>query len=200
MKRKSIGFKAIIVLFLVMTVQLSFPAMAATKKSQALAAYRTYLEGRKGGYVTFSVIYLNNDSVPELVVNREIFTWKNGSMIRIKNPNESMYMITGYYKKKGILVQEYVHGGYYPSDVIDYAKMSGTALTVKLEDFKSGETNISTGKVKWGHTYHKISSSGSQKITKSAFNKALKKLVKTRKKTKIKAYENTETNRAKQLK
>ena len=85
MKRKSIGFKAIIVLLLVMTVQLSFPAMAATKKSQALAAYRTYLEGRKGGYVTFSVIYLNNDSVPELVVNREILAACSGSRTRMSS-------------------------------------------------------------------------------------------------------------------
>ena len=177
----------------------SMPAFAASKKSKAVKAYRAYLETQGEG-AHFDLIYLNSDSVPELVVDQDIYTYKSGKMVKM-DPSISMYWPGSYYKKKGLIVYGYAHGGYYPSQFQRYMKMSGKKLVFKLEIGKFGETSFTTGKVKWTTSYSvQTSGSNGKKVKKAAFNKALKKLVGSKKPAKIRSLENTQENRSKYLK
>ena len=199
MKRKSTVYAAFVLLLSLLAVCMAMPASAASKKSQAVSAYRAYLE-TQGENALFDLIYLNKDSVPELTVNKEIYTFKNGSMVKLESSLLLMYWPSTYYKKKGVMTLGYAHGGYFPSQFVRYVKMSGKKLISKMEIGKYGETNMSTGKVKWTTSYSVQKGGTAKTVKKAAFNKALKKLVGTKKATKIKQLQNTEANRAKYLK
>ena len=199
MKRKSTVYAAFVLLLSLMAVCMAMSASAASKKSQAVSAYRAYLE-TQGESALFDLIYLNNDSVPELTVNKEIYTFKNGNMIKLESSLLLMHWPGTYYKKKGVMTLTYAHGGYFPSQFVRYVKMSGKKLNNKMEIGKFGEVNTSTGKVRWTTTYSVQKRGTAKKVEKAAFNKALKKLVGTKKATKIKQLQNTEANRTKYLK
>ncbi|MBQ9156746.1 MAG: hypothetical protein IJ137_08195 [Eubacterium sp.] len=197
--KKGTRLKLMAGLMLLLTLILACPVSAASKKKKALNAYNAYLAQHTGTVTQFDLIYLNNDSVPELVTGKQIYTFKSGNVVKLDNSVETSYFISSYYKKKGILVQGYAHGGYYPSQFTLYSKMSGKKLVQKLEHGKFGQMNFSTGKYSFTNTYSKINGKKSKKIVKKDFNKALKGLVKSKKPTKIKLKENSVANRDKYL-
>ena len=70
---------ASVLLMMVLVFMPSTVTKAASVKSQAMAAYKSYLSqavGEYGGkYDKFAVAYITKDSVPELVFNTPIYTY-----------------------------------------------------------------------------------------------------------------------------
>lgn len=103
----------------------------------------------------------------------------------------------GYYKKKGIIVWNYLYSGGYRSAYWHYyAKLSKgefkTKLTVQeYQDYQSGE--------KWTKDYRNVKLK-LKEISKSKFKRQLKKLVGSTKRSKFKYHNNTTVNREKYLK
>jgi len=193
--------RRLILLFCLITCMTCMSASAASGKKQALQAYDTFLAG-KSSYLSFGVIYLDKNSVPELVFGHEIYTFKNGQMVKIKNELSTFYMPSAYYKKKGVMVISYAHGGYMPSSYERFCKLKSEKLEGKLEIEGVTEMDRSTGKYKkWSYAYNSLNGLKSTSFkNKAAFNKALKKLVGSKKKTKIKMHVNTAAMRKKYLK
>ena len=58
-------------------------AHAASAKGAAMADYKTFMAGQ-GSYLEFGVIYLDKDTIPELVLNNgRIYTWKKASGMKL---------------------------------------------------------------------------------------------------------------------
>ena len=196
---------------------------AASTKSKALAAYKKYLaanmvQRNSRGAITnsttcasrFAIIYLNNDSVPELFVERAgllfspfVYTYKNGKLTAIEGTMVSPSAhVEGYYKKKGCLVVGDESNGYpYHSFSTYYLALKSGDLTAKLKKQYLGTVK----KVVEGPNYYFNKKSGvntypEKKISKTTFNKKLKSIVGSRKMTKIKLLDNTEANRKKACK
>lgn len=211
-KMRGRGFLPVLLLVLAFTVSL-LPGTGAqaASKSKALKAYKAFLAqstipwGRDTYYTavptkncSFALAYIDNNSVPELVVSNAqdithvagwgvVFTYKNGKVQPVDN-----IQLDGdfyYYKKKGIFASSYLGSGELS---YTYSKMSGVKAAEKLLEGK----NIISGK----KSYYSLSADSRKQISKSKFNSALKKLVGSTKKTKVKLYKNTSTNRTKRLK
>lgn len=195
---------------------LPYKVQAATAKTQALKAYNKLLSQKTipwgnnlyytavpADTLSFTTAYIDNDSVPELIIMSSavrqqagfalLYTYKNGKLQFVSNidMNGDLY----YYKKKGILIDRYVHR----TEVDKYMKFSGTKLTQKLS------FNTSTVGVKSYYKFFKsnIRPDDSKEISKTQFAKEVKKLTGGSKKSKI-AMEalkkNTNINRTKYLK
>lgn len=193
---------------------------AASSKTAALKAYKkllsksTFKWHHYNGYSTvnssklkFSLVYIDNNTVPELIVQNpeaahyegtyHIYTYRNG---KVKYVGDLMDGVA-YYKKTGIVRAHYGGTGgscYY------YFKLSKGKLTYKL--YKNDEIEWqydSNGDGKLSVLYYKAKSNkvgNEQKISKAKFNAALKKLIKSKKLSKPKYHKNTSTNRKKYLK
>lgn len=212
MKRDNMKKAKAILLLVMLAALLALPlnAQAASTKSKAIKAYKAFLAqaaipwGRDSYYTAvptkrcqFSLVYIDKNSVPELVVKSDyvthaagcgvVFTYKNGKV----QPVENIHLDGDfyYYKKKGVYAASYLGTGRL---CYNYDKMSGLSATAKLSDQK----DILSGK----KSYYKITSGGSKAISRKKFNSVLKKLVGSAKKTKAKFYKNTKKNRAKYLK
>ncbi|MCD8019848.1 MAG: hypothetical protein LUF92_09805 [Clostridiales bacterium] len=188
---------------------------AASAKQKAMKAYKKFLtqesipwsvynydETADPSLCKFSLVYLDNNSVPELVVSggdtyykpyMTIYTYKNGKVTLVEN---SSYGFSSYYKKKGIIVESAAKGATF------YNKYSNGQLKIvlaKLNENAQGRDLNGDGKI--GYAYYKTTSSGDIKyISKSSFNKRLKKLVGSKNTKKLKFYKNTAKNRKKYLK
>lgn len=203
----------VLTLMMLITLTMSCPVSAASKKTKALQAYSAFLQS-KGSDVSFSLIYLNNDSVPELCIKRglgsTVYTFYKGSVRIMDDSNINMFVLTSYYKKKGVLVRMFAHGnisGLYQEYL--YCKMtSKTKIRQKL----SKSVSASSGKKTY--EYRKVTIKGTFDYTKERFNSTtwktsvlsktkfdqeLKKMVGSRKPTSVKTYENTAENRQKVL-
>ena len=186
----------------------TLPAHASQKKN-ALKAYRNLLSANKvvwdtssswsvsSSGMSFSLAYIDGNSVPELLLYSQnvphiagygfLYTYKNGKAVPVGTVNIDDKI--SYYKKKGVLVEVYSQQGYTTST---YVKFSGTQKEMKLKKAKNEFS---------GATEYYASENGAwSKIGKSAFNKALKKLVGTKKPTKVTFYKNTATNRKRKIK
>lgn len=201
------------ILFLVMLmalVMLPMNAQAASAKSKAIKAYKAFLAqdtipwGTDDYYTAvptkrckFSLVYIDKNSVPELVVQSGyvthaagcgvVFTYKNGKVQPVNN-----IQLDGdfyYYKKKGIYATSYLGAGRLS---YGYYKLSGLTSTGKLSEAK----DIMSG----DKFYYRITASNTKLITRKKFNSLLKNLVGSTKKTKAKFYKNTKKNRTKYLK
>ena len=198
MKRSGKLFFVLLVASLVLSM--TMPASAASKKKKAMKAYSTYMAGLPSSY-EFDVVYITKDSVPELVVRRSysdksLYTYKNGRISEIEL--EMSAYVSAYYKKKGVLVYFFAHGGSSPLNYTEYYKIVSGRMVPKLRFEKAGQLNFKTGKYSWEKVYSKIRANGqSVKIKKSAYKKALKKLIGSRKKLYFKFKANTAANRAK---
>ena len=172
----------LLMITLVIAIIPAIPGEAASKKSKAIAAYkkilsqstvavvpkkvrsrrriRTYAPA-KAKNVRFSVAYIDNDSIPELILVDSskgffgIWTFKNGKMMNLDfflydNP-------VGFYKKKGVFKTSHKSGN-------DF---------YKITNGKSKEILfISKDKGKSSKQYYSYNSKGrSKKISKSKFNK-----------------------------
>ena len=187
---------------------------AASQKTKAITAYKNMLSketmqwGNDDYYkavptskCAFTLAYIDNNSVPELIVytgdvsrpagNAVIYTYRNGKVQVVTNTYTGHFYVDNtvfsYYKKKGIFISTYVMGG-----VTDnYYRLSKNKANKKLT---AGNSFI------YGKSWYKFSGKTDKKTTKSKFNKALKKLVGSTKKTNAKFYWNTSANRKKYLK
>lgn len=193
------------IMSLILVIGLLVPGhtvQAASKKSQALAAYRSFLTQKSINWngaqnkvdpadCKFSMIYVDNNSVPELLLLAggkasnhvagfySLYTFKNGKVVHIATARDGFC----YYKKKGVFVTYTALQGEY----VSYLKLAKGASAVKLRS----KTYYSTD-------YYKGNSE--TKISKKTFKSELKKLVGSKKLTAPKFYENTAVNRTKYLK
>ena len=200
MKRSRKLIFALLVASLVLAM--SVPAFAASKKKKALRAYNAYMAGLPSSY-EFDVVYITKDSVPELMVRRSyssksLFTFKNGRMSEIELTMP--YYVSGYYKKRGVIVNFFAHGGYSPLRYTEYYKISSGKMVPKLRYEKAGQLNFSTDKYSWNQVYSKFRANGQAvSIKKAKYKSLLKKMVGSRKKLTFKYKANTAANRAKYL-
>ncbi len=203
-QRKTAKLLLLLGLIMSLTFALSFTSQAASNKTKALKAYKKMLSqttiDRNGWPIKskncqFSIAYIDNDNVPELVLYNDqdvphmggygtLFTYRKGKVQFVAEMNLDSSSLAGYYKKKGIYTSYYYQGG----ESISYNKLSkGASSTVlsqsrRLIGLKMGP---------W--SYRKNITD----ITKKQFTKQLKKYVGSKKITKFKFYKNTAKNRKK---
>lgn len=218
MKQKKVLKILTVLLFMILLVCMnSFTVEAASKKEKALKAYNKMLSqssfkvnistmtGEKTKCIkyktancSFAVLYIDNDSVPELIVKNlrdgyhaigygAIFTYKNGKIKQVDalSLNNSFK----YYKKKGVFIDNYSVVGYSWNSYIKLSNgkakfIVGTGKNIANPGSKKTEYVDANGKT----------------ISKSTFNKILKKHVKSSKALKVKFISNTTENRGKHLK
>lgn len=183
LKKLSSIFLAVILCF-----SIAAPAQAAGNRTKMMTAYRKFMEKRTSYYDQFALIYYNNDSTPDLFynnyVNTAVYTYKKGKLVCLyKNSASGVYSY--YYPKKRMLIGSYAHMG---QSTDTYYRSSGACLS------KSQGYGIRKP------IYNKISGYSYKTISKSTFNKTLKKYIGSKKKKKIKNYRSTTTNRNKFLK
>lgn len=150
---------------------------------------------------TFALAYIDDDSVPELIIFNNfqtphmggygaVYTFRKNkvkfvSVLAMDQPSSFCY-----YKKKGILVDNY----------------TGQGITMEsYERLKNGKLDSKVNKrtvyeYSYGNSEKYEYYAGSEKITKSAFDAKLKKLVGSTKKTTLKLRRNTAANRKKYIK
>ena len=169
----------------------SIPVSASTK-TDAKNAFRNYM--RTNGITSYAFIYFDNDSVPELLVNKQgipaLYKYKNGSVVGYKNSTPGLrFQIIGYYKKMGCLVEEYEsNGANYHAFTTTYWTKSGTALYNKLQkrEYKSGTTIVKPT----GYSFNKAKSTdpfmGTTSLTKKKYLKKLKNITDGKNMTKVK--------------
>ncbi|MCD8019572.1 MAG: hypothetical protein LUF92_08335 [Clostridiales bacterium] len=191
-EKKLLWKVALLTMVCAIVLLLPVQTQAASAKKKALKAYKTFLskQGSSTSYddITFSIIYLNNDSVPELVFCKDtvetIYTYKNGAMKVIGNGSTDS--VLGYYKKTGIVKHQ---GSFYER----YERMkSGKLADYLYVNYNFGTTNK--------NTYYKYSGSLRQQITNKKYQKLLKKYVGSKKLKTVKYHKNTAKNRKKYLK
>ena len=182
---------------------------AASNKTKALKAYKKLLSAKNIRWGTnsyeptvpakncqFALAYIDNDSVPELIVynNKDVphmvgygllYTYRSGKVRLLGYINIDNKL--SYYKKKGVIVTSYVSGG----TTYSYFKLSKTKITNKLA--------IGIDVLTQKKSYYTVSNDIFKKTSKSKFNKALKKLVGSKKKTTIKFRKNNASNRKKYI-
>ena len=218
MKGLSQKLKRALLVTLAVAMLVPIPAqtgLAATQKQKALNAYKKWLskdivlvddkggsylgdhgkanyyyKGSKSSDLRFSLIYVDNDNIPELAVYDSyllkgcILTYKKGKIVRFG----SSYVPTHYYKKKGTLKFTDRRVTKYGYEIV--SKVSGKYKGVlSLYQEKTGNG---------GNKFYDISKAKSRvEIDKKAFNSRMKKYTKRAKATKIKYYKNTKANRNK---
>ena len=179
-----------IILLLAMLLAFAIP-VSASVTTDAKKAYKKYMG--ENGVVFYAYIYFDNDSVPELLIDEmgipSLYTYKNQTVTPYKYATVNRYFeVSGYYKKKGCLVQQRLTDtGASRSLMTTYWTSSGTAIYNKLQ---KNEVLTSAGKVQSAkYTYNKKKSHyafmGKTKIKKASFTKKLKAITNGRKLTKI---------------
>lgn len=203
LSRRSLG-AIFMILALVLTLAVPAfsvePVQAASKKTQALKAYNKFLSKStlnwngakvKVSKCKFALVYVDKDSVPELLVDAlsagsyhaagyfKLYGYKNGKVVDIATARDDFT----YYKKSGVFAtRSFLRG-----EIWGYNKLSGTKSTYFLGKFTNLRTQYNNAKF--------------QNISKSTFNRTLKKYTKGKKAVKhIKTYANTKANRKKYLK
>ena len=119
------------------------------KRTKALIAYQKKLKTSKPKLWRFALIYLNNDSIPELaLVPRDqqhrgyahILCYTNGKVKVLKNAG-SIYGFIYYSKKKSVVA--YNGGDITPEDSIFYRYTKNwNAKKLKMFEYGVGETDI----------------------------------------------------------
>lgn len=167
---------------------------AASSKAKALIAYKSMLssEAKLMKYtcyekeymnlkkdVTFALAYINNDSVPELILNvydtQYLFTYKNGKLTKV---GEYFLQWHGapsfvYYRKTGVFrAVEFYHDSSWQDFYI----------------LKNGKQSHIVGKWHAGNKVVYYAGANGKKISKASFSKLLKNKVKNTKATTIKTY------------
>ena len=110
-----------------------------------------------------------------------IFTYKNGKVTRVGTADMDGGKFY-YYKKKGVFISCYVTGGVFDN----YRKVTKGKIVHKLQKGKT----LFDNKTRYYNSNRK-------EISKSAFNRQLKKLVGSKKKTSARFYPNTPAIRKK---
>lgn len=212
-REKKYWKRAVLCMLVFVMMLCPLEVQAASQKAKAMKAYKsmlskktmrwgddTYYKAVPTNTCKFAIAYIDNNSVPELIVTSGyvtrvagtvvIYTYRNGKVQVVKSNTGRYYADSSkfsYYKKKGIFISTYGTGGVTDS----YYKMSKSKASKKL---------MADDSLMYGKSYYTCSGEESKKISKSGFNKSLKKLVGSTKKTKAKFYKNTAANRKKYLK
>ena len=220
MKGLSQKLKRVLLVTLAVAMLVPMPAqtgLAATQKQKALNAYKKWLakdivlvddkggsylgdhgkanyyyKGSKSSDLRFSLIYVDNDNIPELAVYDSyllkgcILTYKKGKIVRFG----SSYVPTHYYKKKGTLK-------FTDRRVTDYGYEIVSKVSGKYKEVLS---NYKAKKNSGARYYDESKTKNRVEINKKAFLSSMKKYTKNAKATKIKYYKNTKANRNKRLK
>lgn len=206
MKRKKTLRNLLLLTALLVLTLAPMNARAATQKTKALKAYQTFLKKSsvklngqtcKLSAAEFSVLYIDNNTVPELLVQfyykignndlsmTALYTYKSNKMIRLFAVNNGLtYIKNSYYKKTGAFLRYTSHGDY---QSYYYYKLSGKKLTKKLSK-------------EWGPGNTAYYNASGNKITKAQFNKQLKSLTNSKKAVSVTLRKNTASNRSKYLK
>lgn len=201
MRVKKIIFWAVLAIMLCVTTGIH--TEAASRKQQAFQAYGKYLEEHPSSVEKFSVGYINNDKVPELICRKGyqtyFYTFQKGKIIYVGKV-DSTAGETKFYPKKKLIVQQYVWGGMMATNQYTYYHYSNYKLQVCL--YKEGYSIMEkNGYSAWKYTYtnyNKGKRTGT--MSESAAKRKLKKLVgSTRPKTVV-FHENSAVSRKKYLK
>lgn len=186
-------------------------AHAASQKTKAIKAYKKMLSQKMITWnpnwkvpaknCDFTLVYVDKDSVPELVLQNttdiphagnwgNLYTYYKGKvrLVTALDLNNNFY----YYKKKGVFLDNYFGMGISENG---YFTMSKAKATKRLHY----TINTNPNAVK-KNIYSKAAKPKFKEISKKSFNKELKKLVGSTKRTTAKFYKNTATNRKKRLK
>ncbi len=164
-----------LVLTMVLVLALTVPAevSAASKTSKALAGYQKLLKkdyAHLNGF-TFCLVYIDKDSVPELVVGStytghvsvpEVFTYSGGKVRKMKYAGSDFGRFIYSYKKGVTLNSAYING-FGQVDVFYKWSKSNTKKTV----YKKYTADFSKSKAKY--------LIGKKKVSKKAFNSSIKK-------------------------
>ena len=148
----------------------------------------TYSKKSSAANVSFALAYIDNDSIPELIIKTRdnlidtysnskvsyslmaVFTWKDGKIYRVAygyNEGDETPLFRGYYKKKGIFVERRFYCGYHSSlqdhqHTDSYYKLSGTKASIQLMySYWIDKTNYYVG-------------AGDKEVNKSTFQSKLK--------------------------
>lgn len=214
------ALELLLILMLVFTAIPAMPGEAASTKSKAMSAYKKKLSsskltvlpaGRKvmnrnDRYVTyryskranvkFAIAYINNDNVPELILEDKTYgygVWAyQGGKVKCVHWGDTYNSPYGYYRKKGIYE--------------DIAWSEGSPFTKCFYKFKNGKMTEKLQKfvIQEGEAeayYFQVSSSSRypKEISKAVFKKKLKSYVGSTHVTKISLKSNTSANRKKYL-
>lgn len=187
----------IAMLFGVSTMAAPTSVSAASKRTKAVKAYKKYLKNHKSTYNKFSLIYLDNNSVPELLGYRngfvDVFTC-SGSKVKNLNFMVNTWYESGskfkYYKKTGVFRSSNIHTGIC------------TTGYPRLLKGKIKSIGYSTGEMGVNYTYYyKIKSNGAQvRVSKAKFKAWIKSKTKGKKIKNAKFYSNTAAGRKKHCK
>lgn len=196
---------------------------AASQKSKAIKAYKQFLSKSSitwtEGYTNvaasdckFALVYIDKDSVPELVLKTDavshaegyyqLYTYKNGKVKRLAYLKDGF----SYFKKKGVFRTTY--GPMMGEQSFEYYKMSKNSYSYVGGWIKSCWVNgewreDGTYEYNYYKALNKVkdcNNARTKEISKKQFQKELKKLVKSTKESKPKFYSNTAKNRKKHLK
>lgn len=132
-----------LLIFLMLVFVMAIPVSASTKTA-AKKAYKNYMG--ENGITDYALIYFDNDSVPELLVDDmgelSLFTYKNKKVTPYKNSViERRFEVIGYYKKQGCLVQRRTTRDESTATYMTtYWTASGTAIYNKLQSYTVEET------------------------------------------------------------
>lgn len=223
--RKVSGFVLLLMLLLLLT---DVHPQAASAKKKALKAYKAFLSKKTvtvipnktvlaeddgftirykptpAGKVRFAIAYLDNNSIPELLVLESshkydsgsqglgIFTWKNKKVVRVG------YLVggagvaysyfspksIGYYNRRALMIQSDVSEGVYST----YYKLKNGKL--KMEIYKADYY----GEVSYGR------GASYKELSRKQFNRLIRRLTKGKKMKKLVFRANTPANRKSYLK
>ena len=213
--KKTIGrmfFRGLLLGLLILAA--AAPVSAATEKAKALKAYREFMSQKKitlsvmlgednasakfnAANMIFAVIYLDRNSLPELVVDNSanisgnfyspfgtaIFAWENGEVKQIFIVDTN-YKIRKYYRKKGVMT------------FVNQAR-SSLMVTGRIRNEEETVIAVKDGKKLYGPDYF---AGKAKKISKAQYHRLIKKAAGSAKLRKITYYANTEANRKKYLK
>lgn len=184
---------------------------AASQKTKAMRAYKKMMAKTsiykedwkmKTANCEFAVAYIDNNSVPELIVYNDtdiphvggygmLYTYRGGKVRYVTGLTMDDKSSLGYYKKKGILTDAYAQMGMKGEKYIRLKKAKVSSVL-----YKSYMMNGYSWKL---DTCYKYASNRTVEISKKSFSKKLKSYIGSRKMTKFKFYANTAANRAKYL-
>lgn len=209
MKKKRIFVTCLTIV--VLTLALTLTASAASKKKKAVNAYKKFLSKStitiqnpktkvKTKKLKFAVVYLDNDNIPELIIDRTSTLAKmpwgapafspncyliykyTGKVKQIAHAN-SNFAINTYFKGKSIFVQSgFIDDGNGKKTFNTYNHITGSKLTQIASQV--GDKYLVNNK----------------EATKADYEKEIKKYTGGASPTSIKYYKNTASNRKKKIK
>ena len=179
-----------LLIFLMLVFVMAIPVSASTKTA-AKKAYKNYMG--ENGITDYALIYFDNDSVPELLVDDmgelSLFTYKNKKVTPYKNSViERRFEVIGYYKKQGCLVQRRTTRDESTATYMTtYWTASGTAIYNKLQSYTVEETEgeVASTQYTWNKKKSTDPYMGKKTLSEKKWNQKLKKITAGKNRTKI---------------